>query len=95
MDLRFEWDREKAARNAAKHGVTFGEASTVFHDPIAAILPDELHSADETREIIIGHAATGRVLLVSFTERAGTLRIISARQASRKDRKDYEEHTSS
>ncbi len=93
MDLRFEWDREKAARNAAKHGVTFGEASTVFHDPLAAIFSDDLHSADETREIIIGHAANGRVLVVSYIEHSGSLRIISACQATRKERKDYEEHT--
>jgi uncharacterized DUF497 family protein len=94
MPLRFEWDEDKAASNVAKHGVTFDEASTVFGDPLAAIFDDEEHSQDELREIIIGHSVLQRLLLVSFTERGEeVVRIISARKASKSERKDYEEGT--
>lgn len=70
MGLRFEWDKHKASRNLQKHGVSFDEASTIFHDPLARIFEDESYSQSEAREIIIGHSAAGRLLLVSFTERA-------------------------
>jgi uncharacterized DUF497 family protein len=94
MPLRFEWDEDKAASNVAKHGVTFDEASTVFGDPLATIFDDEEHSQDELREIIIGHSVLQRLLLVSFTERGEeVVRIISARKASKSERKDYEEGT--
>ena len=56
MAFRFEWDGRKAAANMRKHGVSFAEASTVFDDPLALIFDDELHSADEVRELIIGHS---------------------------------------
>jgi uncharacterized DUF497 family protein len=92
MALSWEWDKKKAASNFEKHGVTFDEASTVFADPFAAIFSDEEHSLDEIREIIIGHSALNRLLLVSFTERAvERVRIISARKATRRERMDYEE----
>jgi len=95
MPLTFEWDVKKAASNLAKHGVTFEEAITVFGDPLAVIFDDEDHSRDEIREIIIGHSALVRLLLVSFTERDRmVVRIISARKATRRERKDYEEGTS-
>jgi hypothetical protein len=94
MPLRFEWDEDKAASNATKHGVTFEEASTIFGDPLAVIFDDEEHSLDELREIIIGHSASERLLLVSFTERGeDAVRIISARKATKRERKDYEEGT--
>jgi len=94
MPLRFEWDSRKAASNVAKHGITFDEASTVFGDPLAAIFDDADHSQDELREIIIGHSVLGQLLLVSFTERDKmVVRIISARKATRRERKDYEEGT--
>ena len=94
MPLRFDWDVKKAASNVAKHGVTFEEASTVFGDPLAVIFDDEGQSQDEIREIIIGHSFQGRLLLVSFTERDKmVVRIISARKANRRERKDYEEST--
>jgi uncharacterized DUF497 family protein len=64
----------------------------VFGDPLAAIFDDEAHSGEEQREIIIGHSSNNRLLLVSFTERAGAVRIISARRATRQERKDYEEN---
>jgi uncharacterized protein len=94
MSLSFEWDADKAASNIAKHGVTFDEARTVFGDPLAVIFDDEEHSLDELREIIIGHSVLQRVLLVSFTERGDeVVRIISARKANKRERKDYEEGT--
>ncbi len=94
MPVKFEWDGEKAASNVTKQGVTFDEASTVFGDPLAVIFDDEEHSVDENREIIIGHSVLERLLLVSFTERAeDTVRIISARKATKRERKDYEQGT--
>jgi len=91
MSLEFEWDDDKAAVNAKKHKVTFAEAATVFADPMAAIFHDEAHSEEELRELIIGHSAQKRLLVVSFTERAANVRIISARRATKKERQDYEE----
>lgn len=92
MSLQFEWDEAKAASNSKKHKVTFEEAATVFADPLAAIFDDEGHSTEEHREIIIGHSAADRLLLVCFTERGGCIRIISARQATKRERRDYEEN---
>lgn len=75
-----------------KHKITFDEASTVFHDPLAVIFDDEEDSIDELREIIIGNSDRDRLILVSFTERGHeTIRIISARKATKKERNDYEE----
>jgi len=94
MALRFEWDEDKAASNRSKHGVTFDEASTVFADPLAVIFDDEEHSQGEIREVMVGHSVLQRLLLVSFTERGDDLiRIISARQATKRERKDYEKGT--
>jgi len=90
--VRFSWDPAKARANFRKHGVGFEEAATVFLDPLARIHGDPDHSFGEVREIIIGHAASGRVLLVSFTEHGDTLRVIHARQADRHERQDYEEN---
>lgn len=91
MPLEFEWDQSKAASNRKKHGVTFEEASSVFGDPRAAIFDDPGHSIEEQREILIGHSDRNRLLIVSFTERGEKIRIISARRASKRERKDYEE----
>lgn len=92
MRLRFEWSKEKAASNAKKHEVSFDEAQTVFYDRLAHIFDDEIHSEDEPREIIIGHSSDNRLLLVCFIERAHLLiRIISARRATKREWKDYEE----
>ncbi len=94
MGLVFEWDRRKAASNLGKHKVRFEEAATVFDDPKARIFDDEAHSADEHREIIIGHSIANRLLLVCFTERwENHIRIISARVATRRERSDYEENS--
>jgi uncharacterized DUF497 family protein len=87
----FEWDREKAAANVAKHGVEFEEAVSVFQDPLARVFPDPDHSASESRAILMGHSEPGRLLLVSFTDRRGRIRIISARVATRRERRAYEE----
>lgn len=96
MSLRFEWDKGKADSNVRRHGVCFDEASTVFTDPLAVIFDDEEHSRDELREIIIGHSVLERLLLVFFTERGDEIvRIISARKATKRERKDYEEGTRS
>jgi uncharacterized protein len=93
MALKFEWDDAKAEINLTKHKVSFDEASTVFADPLAKLFYDPDHSSEEDREIVVGHSLLGRLLLVSFTERRGELiRIISARIATRKERRDYEEN---
>jgi uncharacterized DUF497 family protein len=93
MNVRFEWDGDKAAANLKKHKVDFDEASTVFADPLAKIFSDDEHSAEEIREIIVGHSIAGRLVLVSFTERGqNAVRIISSRVATRNERKAYEEN---
>lgn len=93
MSYGFEWDERKAASNLDKYGVSFDEASTVFDDPLASIFDDERHSFNEKREIIVGHSINNRLLLVCFTERPQEIiRIISAREATRRERKDYEEN---
>ena len=91
--LRFEWDEEKAKSNAGKHGVTFEEAATVFWDALAISVIDERHSETEMREIVIGRSERDRLLLVSFTERRGSIRIISARKATRSERQKYEQRS--
>ena len=87
----FEWDAAKATANVTKHGVSFEEAATAFQDPLARIHADPDHSASERREILVGHSAHGRLLLVAFTERQGRLRLISAREVTRRESRDYEE----
>src|SRR3990172_5712462 len=87
----FEWDPAKAIANVARHGVTFEEAFTVFMDPVARIHGDPDHSEAERREIIVGHSIHQRLLLVSFIERGEKVRLISARVATKRERRDYEE----
>lgn len=89
MNIRFQWDPKKSARNETKHDVPFAEAATVFQDPLAFIFDDEEHSTEEHREII-GHSKRERLLVVAFTERDDVIRIISARRADREEREDYE-----
>jgi uncharacterized protein len=95
MSLKFEWDRRKAASNLSKHGVSFEEALSTFGDSLARIFDDEDHSIDEQREIIIGHSVKTRLLVVCFTSQGETVRIFSARKATRRERKDYEENVKS
>ncbi|MBI3913628.1 MAG: BrnT family toxin [Chloroflexi bacterium] len=91
--MKFVWDREKAATNLKDHKVSFDEASTIFDDPLAVLFPDEDHSIEEDREVIIGHSTQRRLLLVFFTELAeNIIRIFSARKPTRMERKDYEEN---
>ena len=92
MGPAFEWDEAKARANQQKHGVSFEEASSVFANPLAVIFADTEHSLDETRELMVGHSDRNRVLIVSFTERSETVRIISARVATPRERKDYEDN---
>ena len=95
MSLRFEWDPNKAEANLVKHEVSFEEAMTVFAEPLARIFPDQEHSVDELREIIIGHSAGHQLILVNFTSIDDRVRIFSARKATRRERKDYEENVGS
>jgi uncharacterized DUF497 family protein len=91
MGLQFEWDEAKAKQNRRKHGVSFEEASTVFADALALTIDDPLHSDEEDRFVTLGESDRRRVLVVVFTERGDKIRIISARVATRWERKDYEE----
>ncbi len=91
MALRFEWDPEKAAENLANHGLSFEEAATVFGDPLGRIVDDPRHSTDEPRYVLLGHSERQQLLAVMFTERAKAIRLISARKATRRERREYEE----
>jgi hypothetical protein len=91
MGLAFEWDKRKARRNAGKHGVSFEEASTLFADPLALTIHDPLHSNEEDRYITLGRSQRRRLLVVVFTDRDDRIRIISARVATRREGKNYEE----
>lgn len=88
--MQFEWDPEKAERNVRKHRVSFDEAVTVFYDPLSATFDDPDHSVGERRFITVGYSAQGRLLAVSHTERGKAVRIISARPATRHERKRHE-----
>jgi len=88
--MEFEWDPDKASSNATKHGVDFAEAATVFGDPLELTLSDPGHSIDEFRFISLGRALSGRILVVSYTERDHRIRIISAREATPRERRQYE-----
>lgn len=87
--MKFEWDPDKAARNAAKHGVSFHEAATIFGDPLAITFSDPDHSEDEDRFLTFGTSSEGNLLIVSHTDRGDTTRIISARMTTRKERRFY------
>ena len=92
--MQFEWDIEKAEANLKKHGVDFEEAKTVFGDYLARIFDDEEHSFEEKRNGIVGHSVKNRLLIVSFAERENdTIRIISARETTPRERKRYEDET--
>jgi uncharacterized DUF497 family protein len=89
--MDFEWDPRKDATNHRKHGIGFREASTVFGDPFALTFPDLEHSDSEQRFLTIGAAATGSVLVVVHADRGDATRIISARTATPRERRFYEE----
>ena len=92
--LRFEWDAWKAADNRAKHKVAFEEAVTVFGDPLGRITDDPRHSEDEERFVLLGQSKRRWLLVVMFAERGATTRLISARKATRRERRTYEESES-
>ena len=94
--MTFTWDLQKAEDNLKKHRVDFREAATVFDDPLSMTFPDEEHSVGERRFLIIGVSARGRMLVVSHIEvAADTIRIISARSATRHERTFYEKSNAS
>lgn len=90
-ELGFEWDADKAHRNAGKHGVSFEEAATVFDDPIFITFIDDEHSIDEERYITAGLSNRGRLLILAHADRQGRIRIISARRATKKEEQFYAE----
>jgi uncharacterized DUF497 family protein len=89
--VRFEWNALKAAANLRRHGVSFDEASTVFFDPLSATGDDPDHSLDERRFVTFGMSSSGRLLVVAHAEHDDAIRIITARLATRAERKLYEE----
>jgi uncharacterized DUF497 family protein len=90
MGLTFTWDAGKASANLEIHGVSFSEAATCFGDPLSLTIGDPLHSKEEDRFVLIGQSFSGRLLVVVHSERSGSIRIISAREATRRERRDYE-----
>ena len=91
--MEFEWDPDKESENLKNHGVAFVEAATVFADALSITVRDPDHSQSEDRFIIVGYSHRFRPLIVSHTERGERIRIISARQLTPAERKDYEEKT--
>jgi uncharacterized DUF497 family protein len=89
MRTRFVWDNWKSTANRRKHGVPFEEARSCFTDPWQVAFYDPDHSHDETRELLIGHSSLGRLLIVSYTLRGFSVRIISARKVTRTEADTY------
>ena len=88
--MEFEWDANKAESNVAKHSVTFPEAITVFGDPLELVIADPQYSQGKSRFLSMGQSTLGRLLVVAYTERIGRTRIISARKATPRERRQYE-----
>ena len=91
MPFTFEWDAEKARANAEEHGVLFDEAATAFGDPLSRTIPDPDHSETEERLVLMGLSNRARLVVVAHTERGDRIRIISARLASKREKRQYEE----
>ncbi|MBD2362032.1 BrnT family toxin [Anabaena minutissima FACHB-250] len=89
--MQFEWNPEKAQLNLKKHGVSFNEASTVFNDPLSVTFPDPDHSYGEERYVIVGLSIANRILVVAHTDRSDSVRIITAREATRNERRFYQD----
>ena len=89
--MQFEWDPVKAESNLRKHGVSFGEASTAFGDPLSLTLLDHAHSDEEERFVLLGQTRSQRLVVVVHTDRGGITRIISARLATTRERRRYEQ----
>lgn len=90
MRYKFEWDEEKANGNLRRHRISFDEASTVFSDLFSITISDPDHSINEQRYVDIGFSDKGRILIVSYTERGESIRIISCRKATAAERRRYE-----
>jgi uncharacterized protein len=89
--MKYAWDDNKAIKNLAKHGISFTEAKTIFDDPLYVDFYDLDHSDEEERYLIVGESNRGRLLIVSYTERKDSIRIISAREVTKSEREIYEE----
>ena len=89
--MLFEWDPNKAKENLQIHGVSFDEAGTAFRDTLSLVIYDPLHSEAEDRFVLLGNSHKNRLLVVVHTARGDNIRLISARKASKKERKQYEE----
>ena len=90
MEIEFEWDQNKEEKNIRKHGVSFHEGATVFGDSLSWTFPDPDHSVYEERLLTIGISSQGRIIIVSHTDRNIKTRIIGARPATPRERRDYE-----
>ena len=88
--MKFEWDENKASKNISNHKVSFEEAITVFNDQLYIDFFDPDHSGNEDRYIRVGQSNKDRILIVSYTERTNVIRVISAREATKRERQDYE-----
>jgi uncharacterized DUF497 family protein len=89
--MKFSWNPKKAAANLKKHGVSFEEASTVFHDTLSVTGSDPDHSGEEQRFVTFGNSSEDRLLVVAHTDEGETIRMISARLVTRQERRIYEE----
>jgi uncharacterized protein len=89
--MEFVWDFRKGMTNRMKHGVSFEEAVSAFHDPLSSTILDEAHSADEPRFLLIGRSWGDRLLVVAHVDLGERIRIISARVATPRERRSYEE----
>ena len=90
--MEFEWDPRKNEANIRKHGVAFSEAATVFGDVLSITVPDPDHSQEEDRYIITGVSGQNRLMMVAHLERGERIRLISARELNRSEKRDYEEN---
>lgn len=86
-----EWDNDKNSLNKNKHRITFEEAATIFNDPLELTISDPGHSLAENRFISVGQSSANKLIVVSFTERGGLVRLISARRPTKAERTTYEE----
>ena len=91
LAMEFEWDVNKAGTNREKHGVSFEEAVEVFADRLSSTVADPDHSLGEQRFVMFGRTSAGRYLVAAFTERDDKIRIISAREMTRSERRAYEQ----
>ncbi|MGB2809739.1 MAG: BrnT family toxin [Sedimentisphaerales bacterium] len=91
MPLQFEWDFKKSQSNKKKHGIAFEEASTIFADLLSTTIPDPAHSNGEDRFITIGTSVNNKIIVVVHSDRDDIIRIISARKATRSERRQYEQ----